>query len=174
MLVEPLVPGQVRVFVYGSLKRGEVNHERYCGGYLSTVPATVWGRLYRQSSGYPMLLLPSQHALAQSSGNALADTHSLLELGEQPLPAPIAGLTSSLLSQGDWQAIEGELLLFDNAATRLSDLDALEEFFPGAPSLYHRVIVPVMASNQISLAWTYVAPAGILPADAERTGPRWP
>lgn len=44
------------VFVYGTLKPGQCYHDRYCGDrVLSHEPASVPGRLYHLSLGYPGL-----------------------------------------------------------------------------------------------------------------------
>jgi gamma-glutamylcyclotransferase (GGCT)/AIG2-like uncharacterized protein YtfP len=44
----------VKVFVYGTLKPGKVNYERYCGDrVLQSIPAQVRGQLFELSLGYP-------------------------------------------------------------------------------------------------------------------------
>ena len=50
--------GLLRLFVYGTLKRGYWNHERFCRGVLSVEEAVVWGRLYELPSGIPVLRCP--------------------------------------------------------------------------------------------------------------------
>jgi gamma-glutamylcyclotransferase (GGCT)/AIG2-like uncharacterized protein YtfP len=50
----------LRVFVYGTLKLGQVNFERYCGGDRTLdppLPAQVRGRLFDLSLGYPAMTL---------------------------------------------------------------------------------------------------------------------
>jgi gamma-glutamylcyclotransferase (GGCT)/AIG2-like uncharacterized protein YtfP len=50
----------LRVFVYGTLKPGQVNFERYCGGdrtLTSPLPAQVRGKLFALSLGYPAMTL---------------------------------------------------------------------------------------------------------------------
>lgn len=37
----------LRLFVYGTLKKGFWNHDRFCTRAISIDPATTWGRLYR-------------------------------------------------------------------------------------------------------------------------------
>jgi gamma-glutamylcyclotransferase (GGCT)/AIG2-like uncharacterized protein YtfP len=46
---------EVRVFVYGTLKPGEANYERYCKNHCKVVEAMVLGQLYDLSLGYPAL-----------------------------------------------------------------------------------------------------------------------
>ena len=49
----------LKVFVYGTLKPGQVNFARYCGGdrMLATLPAQVHGKLFELSLGYPAMTL---------------------------------------------------------------------------------------------------------------------
>jgi gamma-glutamylcyclotransferase (GGCT)/AIG2-like uncharacterized protein YtfP len=48
----------IYVFVYGTLKPGECNYERYCGAYGAiATPARVQGRLYDLGVGYPAMTL---------------------------------------------------------------------------------------------------------------------
>jgi gamma-glutamylcyclotransferase (GGCT)/AIG2-like uncharacterized protein YtfP len=49
----------LRVFVYGTLKPGQVNFERYCGGdrILHARSAQVRGKLFDLSLGYPAMTL---------------------------------------------------------------------------------------------------------------------
>lgn len=45
---------QMRVFVYGTLKPGEVNYQRYCvGQVLEEVEAIAFGQLFDLILGYP-------------------------------------------------------------------------------------------------------------------------
>jgi gamma-glutamylcyclotransferase (GGCT)/AIG2-like uncharacterized protein YtfP len=47
----------MRVFVYGTLKPGQVNYERYCGDHmLRSVSAQVKGKLFELSLGYPGMI----------------------------------------------------------------------------------------------------------------------
>jgi gamma-glutamylcyclotransferase (GGCT)/AIG2-like uncharacterized protein YtfP len=48
--------GGVRVFVYGTLKPGEVNYQRYCAGkVVSAEKATTLGQLFALPMGYPAM-----------------------------------------------------------------------------------------------------------------------
>ncbi|HEY9614158.1 gamma-glutamylcyclotransferase family protein [Allocoleopsis sp.] len=48
----------VKVFVYGTLKPGEINYDRYCvGKVVEEKPAIAYGQLYHLSLGYPGLIL---------------------------------------------------------------------------------------------------------------------
>lgn len=44
--------------VYGTLKDGYANHDRFCRGVLSVEPITIIGRLYQFPSGIPILQVP--------------------------------------------------------------------------------------------------------------------
>lgn len=55
---------RIRLFVYGTLKRGYGNHQRYCSSAVSIEPARVWGRLYHLSAGFPALEVPEESVLA--------------------------------------------------------------------------------------------------------------
>lgn len=155
-----------RLFVYGSLKRGQANHAPFCARFVSAATATVWGRLYLKPSGYPMLVVPEADVLAVGSSDPMADAALLVRLSSPPPNAKGA-------LEGDWEPIQGELFTFDDPQDRLPRLDALEDFRPGEDCLYHRAIVPVH-HTRTELAWTFIAPAGRLPPGSTRMGPSWP
>lgn len=136
----------ILVFVYGTLKRGERNHDAFCGGAMTTEETTVRGRLYDLPAGYPALVVPEEdvHALGTADPSrdaAEGGRHSAVGAG----PA------------GDL-AVFGELLTFDDPEIRLPVLDTLEGFVPGDPSSpYCRVLIPTFTENGATqLAWAYV------------------
>ena len=45
-----------RVFVYGTLLRGEANHDRFCQDALGVEPASTTGRLYDLGVGFPAMV----------------------------------------------------------------------------------------------------------------------
>jgi gamma-glutamylcyclotransferase (GGCT)/AIG2-like uncharacterized protein YtfP len=47
----------LRLFVYGTLKPGEANFDRYCRTAIAARPAWVQGQLYALNLGYPGLVL---------------------------------------------------------------------------------------------------------------------
>jgi gamma-glutamylcyclotransferase (GGCT)/AIG2-like uncharacterized protein YtfP len=50
--------GGVRVFVYGTLKPGEANYQRYCAGKVVDAERTsVLGKLFALPMGYPAMTL---------------------------------------------------------------------------------------------------------------------
>lgn len=55
-LIGGIVRDALKVFVYGTLKPGEVNYPAYCEGWvIRTEAAMVFGRLYDLPLGYPAL-----------------------------------------------------------------------------------------------------------------------
>jgi gamma-glutamylcyclotransferase (GGCT)/AIG2-like uncharacterized protein YtfP len=63
----------LRLFVYGTPKRGQRNFGRYCAGALSVQEATVVGRLYETVGGIPFLQIPAAAVLADGTTDPLAD-----------------------------------------------------------------------------------------------------
>ena len=47
----------VKIFVYGTLKKGFRNHDRFCGNAISIEPAMVNGKLYDTGWGFPAMQL---------------------------------------------------------------------------------------------------------------------
>ncbi len=137
----------VLVFVYGTLKRGERNHDAYCGRAVSVEKATVRGRLYGLPAGYPALVVPEHDVRAVGTADPTRDA---AEASQHPAPDTRPTGTSS---------VYGELLAFDDPQVRLPALDALEEFVPGDPSSpYRRALIPAFTENGATrLAWAYVA-----------------
>jgi len=136
---------QLNLFFYGTLKRGHANHGLFCRGYSSVEGATVRGRLYHLSSGYPALVVPEADIHATGTADPIHDA------SEQQRLDP-AGVYRS-----DGALVFGELFVFDDPEERLPALDRLEGFDPGRASLYRRVLIPAETSRGASvLAWAYV------------------
>ena len=153
-----------KIFVYGSLKRGERNFAAYCRGFQAVAAATVVGQLFRQPDGYPMLVVPAAHVLAVGTNDPAFDVETLAEIEADELQQEAEG--------ADWEQITGEIFSFGDPEVRLPRIDELEEFVPGGNSLYHRVIVPAMHAV-IEPVWTYVAPEGRVPPGSARMGTSW-
>lgn len=66
-------PQLLRLFVYGTLKRGFWNDDRFCRGVLTVEDALVRGRLFETPSGIPVLQVPEEDILAVGTTNPLAD-----------------------------------------------------------------------------------------------------
>jgi gamma-glutamylcyclotransferase (GGCT)/AIG2-like uncharacterized protein YtfP len=136
----------LRLFVYGTLKRGGRFHERYCQGVLSIEAASVRGRVQQLAQGYVALVVPEGTILAQGTADAAADARRQASV-----------VAEAKAADPTWSDVPGELLTFDDPQTRLSRLDRLEGFRPGAESLYRRVLLPIRRASGSSLAaWVYV------------------
>lgn len=144
------------IFFYGTLKRGQINHDRFCSGYSHATEATVRGRLYDLPFGFPALVVPQENILATGTGNPLLDASTQRRLAsgaERPKTGP---------------RVFGEVLVFDDFEQLLPALDRFEGFDPeGDTGLYRRVLVAVETGDTSVLAWAYTIerPSGIhLPA----------
>ncbi|MDQ3638066.1 MAG: gamma-glutamylcyclotransferase, partial [Actinomycetota bacterium] len=69
-------PALLDVFVYGTLKRGQRNHERFCRGVLAVREATVRGRLYDLPFGFPALVVPKEDVWATGTADYRADVEA--------------------------------------------------------------------------------------------------
>ena len=146
-------PGPViTLFVYGTLKRGFPNHDRFCRNALDIQPATVWGRLYDLGS-FPALEVPEETILAHGTDDACADVATQARFEAEVAPHP--DLRAKGHTRRGWGLIRGELMTFDDPAERLPRLDRLEGFRPSQASLYTRVLVPVIFAVSIQPVWLY-------------------
>jgi len=149
----------VRIFVYGTLKRGGDNHG--CCAHADRVePATVWGRLYDLPAGYPALEIPENAILAQGTGDPLADAGTQAQIRNPQFERP----------EGDWGLVRGELMTFADPRHDLPPIDRVEGFRPGKRCLYRRVLVAARTATGIVPAWLYrmeKLPAGAVPVPGE-------
>ena len=145
----------IRLFVYGTLKRGYWNHQRFCAQACSIEPAVVWGRLYHLHAGFPALEVPEGLILARGTADPLADARRQREIDTPRFGRPT----------GDWDLIHGELVTFTDPQRDLPPIDRLEGFRPGGHSMYQRVMVAVLRGRTPIPAWTYWMPC---PPYAER------
>ncbi len=159
--------GMLRLFVYGTLKRGFWNHDRFCRGVLTVEDAVVRGRLFETSSGIPVLQVPEEDILAVGTTDPRADVATQAHVtARMSSPAPTPDRLPRKGTGAPWGPVYGELLTFDDPETRLPAIDRLEGFHPGGQRLYSRVMVPVcMDKARMLAAWAYVAGQSILPRD---------
>ncbi|MDY0295901.1 MAG: gamma-glutamylcyclotransferase family protein [Acidobacteriota bacterium] len=157
---EPLKPntnGMLRLFVYGTLKRGFWNHDRFCRGVLAVEDALVRGRLFETSSGIPVLQVPEEDILAVGTTNPLADVATQAHVtARMSNPEPTPDRLPKKGTGAPWGPVYGELLAFDDPESRLPAIDRLEGFHPGGPCLYRRVLVPIRTNGTVLPAWLYV------------------
>ena len=71
----------LRLFVYGTLKRGYRNHQCFCAQARSIESVVVWGRLYQLHAGFPVLDVPEGLILARGTADPLADARRQQEIG---------------------------------------------------------------------------------------------
>ena len=150
-------PQLLRLFVYGTLKRGFWNHDRFCRGVLAVEDATVRGRLFETSSGIPVLEVPEEDILAVGTINPLADVATQAHVtARMSNPEPTTDRLPKKGTGAPWGPVYGEILTFDDPETRLPAIDRLEGFHPGGPCLYRRVLVAVRTKGTLLPAWLYV------------------
>lgn len=137
------------LFVYGTLKKGFPNHDRFCRNAIAIQPATVLGRLY-DLGAYPALEVPETSILAHGTADPRADAATQARLNAH---MPQHAATTPPL--GDWDRIHGECITLPDPAQNLPPIDYLEGFRPGRPSLYQRILVPIMGNFNTHVAWTY-------------------
>jgi gamma-glutamylcyclotransferase (GGCT)/AIG2-like uncharacterized protein YtfP len=149
------------MFFYGTLKRGERNHERFCGGALRVEEGTVRGEVYDLPFGYPALVVPRESIHAYGTGDFARDVEEQWRLGRGPAP----------LMEGP--RVFGEIFAFDDPESRLPALDRLEGFDPSdASSHYRRVLLPIQTTEgSVLLAWAYVVEKS---SGSRLPGGRWP
>jgi gamma-glutamylcyclotransferase (GGCT)/AIG2-like uncharacterized protein YtfP len=149
------------MFFYGTLKRGERNHARFCDGALRVEEGAVRGEVYDLPFGYPALVVPGESIHAFGSGDFVRDAEEQWRSGRGPMP----------LMEGP--RVFGEIFAFDDPESRLPALDRLEGFDPTeASSHYRRVLLPVkMNEGSVLLAWAYVVEES---SGSHLPGGRWP
>jgi gamma-glutamylcyclotransferase (GGCT)/AIG2-like uncharacterized protein YtfP len=165
----------LRLFVYGTLKRGFWNHDRFCRGVVTVEDALVRGRLFETSSGIPVLQVPEEDILAVGTTKPLADVATQAHVtARMPSPEPTPDRLPKKGTGAPWAPVYGELLTFDDPETRLPSIDRLEGFHPGCPCLYRRVLVSAQANGTELPAWLYVGEDPISRRFTPLGGSRWP
>jgi gamma-glutamylcyclotransferase (GGCT)/AIG2-like uncharacterized protein YtfP len=149
------------MFFYGTLKRGERNHERFCVGALRVEEGAVRGEVYDLPFAYPALVVPEESIHALGSGDYAGDVEEQWRLGGGHVP----------LLEGP--RVFGEIFAFDDPESRLPAIDSLEGFDPAdASSHYRRVLLPVLTNeDSILMAWAYVVAKS---SGIRLPGGRWP
>lgn len=153
------------MFVYGTLKRGERNHEHFCSGAFRVEEGAVRGELYDLPHfRYPELIVPDESVHAFGTYDYAGDAELQKRLSPRHPPALDAPL------------VFGELFSFDDPGYRLPEIDRLEGFDPGdASSHYRRVLLPAETEEgRTLLAWAYAVrePSGTHLPDGR--WPAWP
>lgn len=140
-----------KLLVYGTLKRGYWNHDRYCRNAIDIRPATTWGRLYALPAGYPALEIPEEHILAHGTAEPLTDAATQADFARK-----IANMSTQSRPTGDWDLIHGEFITFADPARDLAPIDRLEGFQPSGFCMYRRVLTMIHSDSFIYPAWIYI------------------
>ena len=146
---------QLRIFVYGTLKRGYWNHDRFCSQAVSIEPATTWGRIYHLPAGFPALVIPPESILATGTADPIADTRL-----QNETKIPQSGFINP--QSGDWDLIHGELMTFSDPLMDLPPIDRLEGFNPHGRSMYDRVLTAAESKGVLRTCWIYFGREDIL------------
>ena len=144
----------LRIFVYGTLKRGYNNHPRLAGAE-SIINGHAVGDLYDLGS-FPMLHIPPPGRILGQSRKILSEDLEALDNWAEMLKRK-----PNLQAFVRGAAVYGELATFSGTEEFLqgvlNGLDSLEGFSGDpATSFYNRVILPVGTSLGVLPAWTYV------------------
>ena len=130
-------------FFYGTLQSGHAN-SHYCHNAINIEPATVCGKLYQLSAGYPAMLVPNDSILRAG----IEDTFESAQVQNQENKA----LNFDFKIHDDWDIIHGELVTFDNP-DEISPIDKLESI----PFYYDRILIPARKTDgSIIAAWVYI------------------
>jgi gamma-glutamylcyclotransferase (GGCT)/AIG2-like uncharacterized protein YtfP len=144
-------PPGLRLFVYGTLKRGFPAHERFFGTGAEAEPALVRGSLFDLPAGFPALSVPPEDVLATGTASAPEDAEKQrgFSLDRSKRPSPKRPSPN--------EAARGEVFTLEDPGKLLPALDAFEGFDPGGESLYERVLIPAWTeSGQGAPVWAYV------------------
>lgn len=160
---------RLRLFVYGSLKRGFGNYNRFCRGVHAMEDTQIEGSLYLMPTGYPALRLSESLVLARAAASC-AD----METEERFAKTLTASTSHAARFRPGASRVHGTILTFANPLQRLRAMDVLEEFRPGHRSRYERVLIPAYSRTSQSEVpvWTYIA-AELSPRGRRIPSGRW-
>lgn len=137
----------ITLFVYGTLKTGYWNFERYCRNAVNIKPATVWGRLWQLPAGYPAIEVPEASILAYGTGDPLKDAVVQKQFSKESF--------KFFRHDRDWGLVRGEVMSFLDPHRDLPLIDQLEGFNPSTRCLYNRVLVPALQVRKPVVVWLY-------------------
>src|ERR687893_1924686 len=125
------------MFVYGTLKRGERNHERYCSSARHAEEGAVRGKLYDLPHfAYPELIVPEESIRALGTNEYAGDVELQERLSRERQPTL------------EGPMVFGEIFFFDDPVSRLRAIDRLEGYDPAdSSSHYRRTLLSVAAEG---------------------------
>ena len=147
----------LKLFVYGTLKRGYWNHDAFCQGVLDIRDAHLRGRLYEEPR-FPLLEVPVEDVLAYGTADPLADVATQAHLAERvgALPQDVPESATA----GAWGAVFGERLTFDDLKKKpCPPSTGWRDSARGGAASSRRVLVPVAVDGANDLAWVYTVEA---------------
>ena len=131
------------IFVYGTLQSRQGN-SHYCRNAINIEKATVCGKLYQLSAGYPTLQVPTQNIILAGIEDAFKSAQEQCRENKNK--------TFGFKIHDDWDLVHGELVTFSDPA-EIQPIDRLE----GTPFYYDRVLVPAQkVEGKIIAAWVYI------------------
>lgn len=131
------------MFIYGSLKKEHWNHH-YCRNATNIEPATVCGKLYHLSAGYPALQVPNDSII-------LAGIKDTFEFAQEQCQEN-KNMDFEFKIHKDWDIVHGELVTFSDP-DEIKPIDKLESI----PFYYDRVLIPARkVDGSIIAVWAYV------------------
>ncbi|MDR3152786.1 MAG: gamma-glutamylcyclotransferase [Deltaproteobacteria bacterium] len=166
----------LQLFVYGTLKLGFWNHDRYCKGVVLIEEAEVLGRLFALAGGEPLLDVPPSLVLAEGTldprGDALLQREEARNISEDDLADPEGPLH---MPEYGWGAVKGEILHFNDPLLRLPSMDRLEGYCPGVRGAYRRLLYPARSAGRVLPVWLYAgAPEAVTGARLALRSGKWP
>jgi gamma-glutamylcyclotransferase (GGCT)/AIG2-like uncharacterized protein YtfP len=145
-----------RLFAYGTLKRGCVNHDAFCRGAVSVQEASVCGKLYELAGGVPVLNVPNELILAEGTNDIVSDLDLQSGLRATAFHIDCFPFVDPSYEDG-WGTVHGELITFDDPGDRIRAIDDLEGLGFDSGGLYRRVLLPVLVDGSSMIAaWAYV------------------
>lgn len=146
---------ELKVFVYGTLKRGYGNH-RLCEKASNIEEGTITGNIYDLSGAtFPGIMIPKVSIWSEGTSNVELDTITLDSL------ASIEDyFEATTCEEEKWGMIHGEVVTFSQEDIDvLKRLDSLEGFSPGKEyNLYERALVLSIVDGEKIPVWVYHMP----------------
>jgi gamma-glutamylcyclotransferase (GGCT)/AIG2-like uncharacterized protein YtfP len=138
------------LFVYGTLKKGFPNHERFFPRCVGLEAASMAGNLFASTPFFPVMEIPPENVLMVGSLDVLAD------LRAASLSRPGARKPKGPRERARYGRVLGEVIAVEEPVSVIKSLDILEGFEPGGRSLYKRVLTLAETESGTVVAWAYV------------------
>ena len=110
---------KLNLFVYGTLKRGQRNHDLFCRDVRSLRDAQLRGRLY-DGLGIPLIEVPEEDILALGTARPGDDLATQIRIARQ---VQSLRLPANVGSESAWGTVQGKLLRFGDPESNLPVID---------------------------------------------------